>query len=145
MPQRVKRWSLSCYCYICWFRRVRLFWLWLILVFEASTRKSVLVANCKMQRKELLLSCTSALFRILKGRFILFPIKVIELSNDIITSEAGEFIDLNLRLALNLNIIPKGFLKMTYDYFCPSIKLQLSARTSGCSDQCRVLQKSSNK
>lgn len=99
----------------------------------------------KCEEKNCCSPARSGLFRILKGRFIPPPIKMIQSSNDIITSEEGEFIDLSLRLALNLNITAKGFLKMPYDYFCPSIKSQLSARTCGSCGQYHASQKSANR
>ncbi|GBO27061.1 hypothetical protein AVEN_143995-1 [Araneus ventricosus] len=66
-------------------------------------------------------------------------------SNDIVASEEGEFIELSLRLGLNLNVPVKGFLKMSYDFFCPSIKSQLSARTCGRCGLYHASQKSANR
>ena len=53
--------------------------------------------------------------------------------------------NLSFGLALNLNIIAKGFLKMPYDYFYPSIKSQLFARTCGNCGQYHVSQESAKR
>ncbi|GBN16418.1 hypothetical protein AVEN_256448-1 [Araneus ventricosus] len=66
-------------------------------------------------------------------------------SNDIIVSEEGEFIELNLRIGLNLNVPVKGFLKMPYDFLCPPIKSKLSSRTCGSCGLYHASQKSSNR
>ncbi|GBN75367.1 hypothetical protein AVEN_247627-1 [Araneus ventricosus] len=67
------------------------------------------------------------------------------MSNDIIASEKSEFVDLSLRLGSNLNVPVKGFLKMPYDVFCPSMKTQLSSRTCGSCGLYHALQKSANR
>lgn len=69
----------------------------------------------------------SGIFKILKSRYLPPPAKMNQTSHDLIVSDEGEFLDLSLRLALDLEI-SSAFIQLPYDYFCPTVKPKLSKR-----------------
>ena len=74
----------------------------------------------------------SSLLKILPDRFLPPPIKIKQSSTGLqiaSQSDSEEFIDIFIRRAININIVDKNFVKIPYDYFCPSVISQLKDRT----------------